>query len=127
MLPDGTIGLYVEEAYDGASGYSTVFYNFSLEWLTDGDDIFDPTEIAESQTQEEPLKVYPVPASSFVTIEAEGMQTVKVYNALGQLVKTVSVDGTSEVRIEVGEMSSGLYLVETIDIKGTKKQGRFVK
>ncbi len=127
VLPDGTIGLYVEEAYDGASGYSTVFYNFSLDWLTDGDDIFDPTEIAESQTQEESLKVYPVPASSFVTIEAEGMQTVKVYNALGQLVKSVPADGTSEVRIEVGEMPSGLYLVETIDIKGTKKQGRFVK
>ena len=36
ILPDGTIGLYVEESYAGASGYSMVFYNFSLEWLTDG-------------------------------------------------------------------------------------------
>ncbi|MCI7377026.1 MAG: exo-alpha-sialidase, partial [Bacteroidales bacterium] len=34
VLPDGTIGLYVEEEYPGNSGYSTVFYNFSLEWLT---------------------------------------------------------------------------------------------
>ena len=42
ILPDGTIGLYVEEAYAGASGYSTVFYNFSLEWLTDGEDTFEP-------------------------------------------------------------------------------------
>ena len=38
ILPDGTIGLYVEEKPDGTSGYSTIFYNFSLEWLTDGND-----------------------------------------------------------------------------------------
>lgn len=30
VLPDGTIGLYVEE---GEGGYSMVFYNFSLDWL----------------------------------------------------------------------------------------------
>ena len=38
ILPDGTIGLYVEEEPNGTSGYSMVFYNFSLEWLTDGKD-----------------------------------------------------------------------------------------
>ena len=35
VLPDGTIGLYVEEEPAGTSGYSMVFYNFNLEWLTD--------------------------------------------------------------------------------------------
>ena len=47
VLPDGTIGLYVEEAYAGASGYSTMFYNFSLEWLTDGNDTFYPLGVAD--------------------------------------------------------------------------------
>ena len=42
ILPDGTIGLYVEEEPNGSSGYSTVFYNFSLEGLTDGNDTFVP-------------------------------------------------------------------------------------
>ena len=51
VLPDGTIGLYVEEEYPGNSGYSTVFYNFSLEWLTDGADSLDPTFIAENEHQ----------------------------------------------------------------------------
>ena len=51
VLPDGTIGLYVEEEYPGNSGYSTVFYNFSLEWLTDGADSLDPTFIAENEQQ----------------------------------------------------------------------------
>ena len=127
ILPDGTIGLYVEEAYAGASGYSTVFYNFSLEWLTDGNDIFDPTGVAENQIQKESLKVYPVPASSFVTIEAEGMKTINVYNALGQLIKSVSVDGTSEVCLDVSEWVAGVYFVEGIDGLGCKRLARFIK
>ena len=33
LLPDGTIGMYVEEAPDGGDRYEMVFYNFTLEWL----------------------------------------------------------------------------------------------
>ena len=127
VLPDGTIGLYVEEAYAGASGYSTVFYNFSLEWLTDGNDTFDPTGVAENQIQTESLKVYPVPASSFVTIEAAGMKTINIYNALGLLVKSVSVTDASEVRLDVSAWTTGVYLVEVMDTNGMKKSGRLVK
>lgn len=36
QLPDGTIGLYVEEACNNSVNYSMVFYNFSLEWLLEG-------------------------------------------------------------------------------------------
>ena len=127
VLPDGTIGLYVEEAYAGASGYSTVFYNFSLDWLTDGDDTFDPTGVAENQIQTESLKVYPVPATSFVTIEAEGMKIINVYNAFGQLVKTVSVNGTSEVKLDISRWVAGMYFVEGIDGLGCKRHARFIK
>ena len=127
ILPDGTIGLYVEEAYAGASGYSTVFYNFSLNWLTDGNDPFDPSGTAESQIVPDALKVYPVPASSFVTIEAEGMKTINVYNALGQLVKSVSTKDASEVHLDVSDWASGVYFVEGVDGSGSKRVGRFVK
>ena len=33
ILPDGTIGMYVEEDPYGSDHYEMVFYNFSLEWL----------------------------------------------------------------------------------------------
>ncbi len=127
ILSDGTIGLYVEEAYAGASGYSTVFYNFSLEWLTDGNDTFDPTRVAENQYETESLKIYPVPASSIVTIETEGMQTINIYNMMGQLVKSVSANGVSEVRLDVSEWVSSVYFIEGADDNGIKKAGRFVK
>ena len=127
ILPDGTIGLYVEEEPNGTSGYSTVFYNFSLEWLTDGNDTFDPVGVAEKQSQEDSLKIFPVPASSIITIETEGIQSFNIYNAQGQLVKSVTVDGASEVRVNVSKWSAGTYIVEAVDNNGAKKGGRFVK
>lgn len=33
VLPDGTIGLYVEESTNNDDHYTMVFYNFSMEWL----------------------------------------------------------------------------------------------
>lgn len=33
VLPDGTIGMYVEESNGDDRGYSMVFYNFTLDWL----------------------------------------------------------------------------------------------
>ncbi|MBQ8957899.1 MAG: exo-alpha-sialidase [Bacteroidales bacterium] len=127
VLPDGTIGLYVEEEYASASGYSTVFYNFSLNWLTDGTDPFGSTGTPENQIVTDGLKIYPNPASSYVTIETEGMQTLRIYNALGQLVKSVSVNGVSEIRLDVSEWASGTYFVEAVDVNGERKEGRFVK
>ena len=104
-----------------------VFYNFSLEWLTDGNDHFDPMKVDEKQDTGELLKIYPVPASSSITIETEGMQTIYVYDTLGQLVKMVPVGGVSEVRLDIMEWASGVYFVESIDGKGLKRNGRFVK
>ncbi len=33
VLPDNTIGMYVEERTDDSKGYELVFYNFTLQWL----------------------------------------------------------------------------------------------
>ena len=68
-----------------------------------------------------------MPATSFVTIEAGGMKTINVYNALGQLVKSASTKGVSEVRLDVSEWASGAYLVEGVNGNGFKRVGRFVK
>ena len=50
----------------------------------------------------------------------EGHHEVRIYNALGMLVKTESIDGDSE--INVSELTTGLYLIR-IDNHST----RFVK
>ena len=126
ILPDGTIGLYVEEAYAGASGYSTVFYNFSLEWLTDGEDTFEPNGVADNQHFFNALLVYPSPASSFVTIETEGLMTVNILNGMGQLIKSVKVDGDSHVEIDVAGFAPGIYFVKGVEVSGGRKIGKLI-
>ena len=126
ILPDGTIGLYVEESYAGASGYSTVFYNFSLEWLTDGEDTFEPNVVAENQQVLNSLLVYPSPASSSAIIETEGLVMVNILNGMGQLVKSVTVEGESQIEIDVAGFASGIYFVEGIAIDGSRKIGKMM-
>lgn len=127
ILPDGTIGLYVEEAYAGASGYSTVFYNFSLEWLTDGNDTFDPTGVVENQIQTESLKVYPVPAWSSIVIEEDNVVGIRIYDMQGCLVKDVTCSISSNIEVDVKGLPTGVYSLETIDFDGNRRFGKIVK
>ena len=127
VLPDGTIGLYVEEEPNGTSGYMTAFYNFSLEWLTDGNDSLNDdavNEVAKVDT----VRIYPVPASSSIVIEEENIKKVWIYDMTGKLlVKHISAFGQANVSIDISSLPSGTYLVEVYDVNGVKKEGRFVK
>ena len=58
--------------------------------------------------------VYPNPASGVVRIEGVVADEVQVYNALGQVVKTVR--GTNE--IDLSGLAEGVYLVRIADIEG---------
>lgn len=124
VMPDGTIGLYVEESPTNTL-YTTAFYNFNIEWLTDGNDHLQDDAIAETQAGDS-LGIYPNPASSTVRIEVEGFKKLKIYNLKGQTVKKVSVKGQSEVEVDIAKLPSGTYMVEAIDYEGNTKIGKFV-
>ena len=126
VLPDGTIGLYVEEEPNGTSGYSTAFYNFSLEWLTDGADVYGFESVPELSNNDS-LKVYPNPAISSIKIESEGFKKIRIYNTKGQTVKKVSVKGQTVVEVDITKLSAGTYLIEAVDYNGNIKIGKFVK
>ena len=126
VLPDGTIGLYVEEEYPGNSGYSTVFYNFSLEWLTDGADSLDPTFIAENEQQRSSIDVYPVPATSCIVFN-EAVKNVEIFDVSGKLVIYKQIAATEKPLVDVSELDKGLYFVVCVDANGVLRNGRFIK
>ena len=126
ILPDGTIGLYVEEEPNGTSGYSTVFYNFSLEWLTDGNDTYGFESISENVNNDS-LKIYPNPTTSSIKIESEGLKKLRIYNMKGQTLKKVSIKGQTVVEINIEKLSEGSYLIEAVDFNGNIKVGKFIK
>lgn len=126
VLPDGTIGLYVEEEYPGNAGYSTVFYNFSLEWLTDGSDSLDPTFIAENEQQRPSIDVYPVPATSCIVFN-EAVKNVEIFDVTGKLVIYKQIAATEKPLVDVSELDKGLYFVVCVDANGVLRNGRFIK
>ena len=127
ILPDGTIGLYVEENPNGEIGnYLTAFYNFSLEWLTDGADSLEDDAISED-TANDSLKIYPNPASNLIKIESEGLKKIKIINVKGQTVKKISLKGQTIVEIDITKLPFGTYFVESVDFNGNTKIGKFVK
>ena len=126
VLPDGTIGLYVEEEYPGNSGYSTVFYNFSLEWLTDGSDSLDPTFIAENEQQRPSIDVYPVPATSCIVFN-EAVKNVEIFDVTVKLVIYKQIAATEKPLVDVSELDKGLYFVVCVDANGVLRNGRFIK
>lgn len=127
VLPDGTIGLYVEEKQDDESGYSTVFYNFSLDWLTDGDDTWTPVAVPEHTDSVDALKVFYSASSSILRVEAQDIQDLSILNMNGQIVKTLSTKGRSQVEVDVSNLAPGGYIVECKNLKGQRSSAKFIR
>jgi len=124
ILPDGSIGLYVEEEYPGEAGYSMVFYNFSLEWLTDGDDIFVPVSVAEHPVSMPAQEIRYRVVEGRICIEEPELRSVAVYNVKGQLLKSLTVNGASEVLVD--QLRPGIYVIEAQRVDGSKKYGKII-
>lgn len=74
---------------------------------------FDCGSVGIETQQEEWVKVFPNPASEFITIEfPEGIKydEILIYNATGLLMKSLRT--TSPARIDVGDLLAGLYFIQ---------------
>ena len=56
------------------------------------------------------VKLYPNPAQGEVTLEGEGLQSVRIVNAYGQTVHNAKVEG-EQVRIDLSRMAKGVYVM----------------
>ena len=61
--------------------------------------------------------VYPNPVKDVLTITADNLKQVVMYNSLGQIVKTVDAD-EDDVQINVSDLQNGMYFVNIIDNAG---------
>ena len=68
---------------------------------------YSPTGVDENEAS---MKVYPNPTKNVVTVEAEGMTEVSVYNTLGQCLLQKEVAG-DQATIDLQHVSEGLYLL----------------
>ena len=59
-----------------------------------------------------PILLYPNPSNKKAIIESQGIQCVKVYDLQGQLIKEWSGAASDKIELELGQLSSALYVVE---------------
>ena len=71
------------------------------------------------------VNVYPNPTAGDVTIECENMNSITIYNSLGQVVRNISVDANS-ITVSTSDMSSGVYIFNIINNDGNAIQKRVI-
>lgn len=67
------------------------------------------------------VSLFPNPTKGSFTVNAENLQQVMVYNAIGQLVLSQVCEGNSAV-LDLSNMESGLYMVKVISANGESVQ-----
>ena len=73
------------------------------------------------------VKIYPNPVKDQLTVEAENLSTVEVFDVLGQKMAGVSrLNGESHVNIDMSAMSPGVYTVRVYGSNGVSTHS-FVK
>ena len=68
------------------------------------------------------VALYPNPANDKVFVEAEDIQSIKVYDMWGQSLKTIDGVNTSKVEISLQDLATGIYTMEVLT-----KQGKAIK
>ncbi|MBQ4399029.1 MAG: T9SS type A sorting domain-containing protein [Bacteroidales bacterium] len=100
-----------------ASGFAYLqcyFEDDNLVW-TDGECWDDVEEVVV-----ESVSLYPNPASDIVRVKGATAIEVKIYNSLGQLVKTV--ENTNEINL--ASLPQGVYLLRIADAEGRNHTAR---
>ena len=117
------LGLLFCGSYFFCGGYykALCFHqNGELVWQNPEYDACLITDVEETHDNE--LTLYPNPANNHVRINGVEAAEVEVYNALGQMVKTVR--GTNEV--DLSGLEEGVYLVRMKDVYGENHTLRVV-
>ena len=75
------------------------------------------------------LSVYPIPAVSDITINWKGnglIQTIYVYNTIGELVKTIDALQTESYKVDLSNWKQGIYFAEVISTEGQSSQTKIL-
>jgi len=82
-------------------------------------------EAKDISVGKEMLSIIPNPASTHITVNASGDQSVKVFNAIGQVIFQGSFNGQME--IDMSPFQNGVYYVECIDQNDKKQIQKILK
>lgn len=129
ILPDGTIGAYIEE--DDSTPYKLYFLNFSLDWLTEGRDPYiEPVTAGTEEITKEnipTIQVAPNPVSSgnlLTIVDSTEFQTAEFYDMQG---RKVAIESVKKDKVMVPKLPKGVYIIKFTEKNSTKVAKILVK
>lgn len=75
-------------------------------------------ENAESNNNDSMVILYPNPTNGHVTIEAAGMQYIRIVNALGQMIQNVKAN-SDRMTLDMSRFGTGVYAIIILSSNGT--------
>ena len=109
-IPVLTVPCGCIDAYQNSSWYDPYGLVGFYEFIEDCTAVTEVGDVAAT--------VYPNPTQGMVTIEAEGIQNVSIFNAQGQKVFDASASGDVFV-YDLSQFKAGVYLIKVETAKGT--------
>ncbi len=89
---------------------------------------YNPYVSNETKNFNNALSIYPNPAQEFITINSpDNIQSIKIISIKGTMVKSISTINSKQIRLNVSELESGIYFVETITKNHKKLITKLIK
>jgi len=83
--------------------------------------VLSTTEFSNNEN----MKVYPVPATDNLSIECPQQKLIEIFNYQGQLIKTLAVSG-NKTCLDIADLAKGIYFIKVKTEKGVTVR-KFVK
>ena len=119
---DKTLREYFDVVDAGDYYYQVTAYRSYCEstpaWVDDETDYIHIEVTSVSENGELGLNVYPNPANTLMSVEAEGLQQVTICNVMGQVVKTQHCNEDGVV-VNTSDLASGIYTISVKTSQGT--------
>jgi hypothetical protein len=121
--------VYIRNAYLAANGGGTP--NADIDEIRVGEtfaSVTPSTTNINENINENNVSIYPNPATNFVTITSkESISLVKIYDFQGRVVQEYDFNGTSEIKLNVSDLSKGIYSVVAYSTKGNSFSTKLIK
>lgn len=119
---DKTLREYLDIVDAGDYYYQVTAFRSYCEstpaWVDDETDYIHVEVTSVSENDEAGLNVYPNPANTLMSVEAEGLQQVTICNVMGQVVKMQRCNEDGVV-INTADLVSGMYTISVKTHQGT--------
>jgi hypothetical protein len=119
---DKTLREYLDIVDAGDYYYQVTAFRSYCEstpaWVDDETDYIHVEVTSVSENGEAGLSVYPNPANTLMSVEAEGLQQVTICNVMGQVVKMQRCNEDGVV-INTADLASGMYTISVKTHQGT--------